>query len=156
HRFPVAQARRDHLENVIRNDPLDADCRTEERGRPYTLICTKNTKSYQASVRKYHQDQEHLALVLAIEEGLPGGGRRRRQGGRLRLRRAAWSQTPPPGRIRRGWVGAGSRRGGPCRCVRCVRIVAPRVWWRRSTSAGRCAAPAARARSASGPSSPPR
>jgi len=72
HRFPVAQGRRDHLQNTIRNDHLDVDCRTEERGRPYTLVCTKNTRSYQESVKKYQRDQEHLAAVRAIEAALPG------------------------------------------------------------------------------------
>jgi hypothetical protein len=71
HRFPVAQARRDHLQNTIHNDGCDVDCRTEERGRPYTLICTRNTKSHQQSVDKYQQDQEHLTAIRAIEEGLP-------------------------------------------------------------------------------------
>jgi hypothetical protein len=72
HRFPMPQDRRSHLEDVIRNDRLDLDSRTEKSGRPYTLICTKNTRSYQESVKKYHQDQEHLAAVRAIEEALPG------------------------------------------------------------------------------------
>jgi hypothetical protein len=47
------------------------DCRTEARGRPYTLVCTKNTASYQAALKEYHQDQERLAAVRTIEAGVP-------------------------------------------------------------------------------------
>jgi hypothetical protein len=72
HRFRVAQGRRDHLENTIRNDRCDVSCKTERTGSPYTLVCTKTTRSYQESVRKYEQDQEHLVAVRAIEDALPG------------------------------------------------------------------------------------
>src|SRR5262249_22654752 len=63
HRLRVAQGRRDHLENTIRNDHCDVSCKTERTGSPYTLVCTKTTRSYQESVRKYEQDQEHLAAI---------------------------------------------------------------------------------------------
>ncbi len=72
HRFTARQERRDHLENIIRHDRCDVDCRTEARGRPYTLVCTKNTASYQAALAEYHRNQERLAAVRAIEAGLPG------------------------------------------------------------------------------------
>lgn len=71
HRFSARQERRDHLENIIRHDRCDVDCRTEARGRPYTLVCAKNTASYQAKLKEYHQNQERLAAIRAIEGGLP-------------------------------------------------------------------------------------
>jgi hypothetical protein len=71
HRFTAAQDRRSHLENVIRGVPCDLDLKTEERGRPYTLVCTKNTASYQARLKKYHQDREHLATLRSIQASLP-------------------------------------------------------------------------------------
>jgi hypothetical protein len=71
HRFSVREERRRHLEDTIRRDRCDVDCRTEARGRPYTLVCTKNTASYQAALKEYHQDQERLAAVRAIEAGVP-------------------------------------------------------------------------------------
>ena len=71
HRFRAAQDRRSHLESVIHSARCDLDCQTEERGRPYTLVCTKNTASYQARLAKYHQDQEHLATIRSIEANVP-------------------------------------------------------------------------------------
>jgi hypothetical protein len=71
HRFSVAEARRNHLDGIIRQNHCDLDCTTERRGRPYTLICTKNTASYHASLRKFHEDQQHLATLRAIQESLP-------------------------------------------------------------------------------------
>ncbi len=71
HRFTVAQDRRKHLESTIRQDRLDVNTKTEERGRPYTLVCTKNTASYHAAVKKFEWDQKHLAALRMIEASLP-------------------------------------------------------------------------------------
>ncbi|HKB40269.1 MAG TPA: hypothetical protein VKD72_27815, partial [Gemmataceae bacterium] len=71
YRFTAAQDRRGHLEVVIEGAHCDLDLKTEERGRPYTLVCTKNTASYQARLQKYHQDQEHLAALRSIQASLP-------------------------------------------------------------------------------------
>ena len=72
HRFRMRQDRRDHLANNIRQHKCDLDLKTETRGSPHTLICTKNTASFQERTKTYHQDQEHLATVRAIEARLPG------------------------------------------------------------------------------------
>jgi hypothetical protein len=37
-------------------DQCDLDLTTETRGRPYTLVCTKNQASYQRRVRQREQD----------------------------------------------------------------------------------------------------
>jgi hypothetical protein len=71
HRFSMRQERRDHLENTIHNNNCDLDCKTERRGSPHTLVCTKNTASYQEKLKTYHQDQKHLAMVRSIESSLP-------------------------------------------------------------------------------------
>jgi hypothetical protein len=71
HRFRVKQERRDHLEHRIREHKCDLDRKTERSGSPHTLVCTKNTASYQEKLKKYHQDQEHLATVRSIEASLP-------------------------------------------------------------------------------------
>jgi hypothetical protein len=77
HRFPVAQQRRNHLASAVRQHQLDLDLRTEERGRPYTLICTKNNASFRARLALYHEDLERLARLRRIGERLPARGRPR-------------------------------------------------------------------------------
>jgi hypothetical protein len=71
HRFPVREDLRQHLQHSIRQHNCDLDCRTERRGRPYTLVCTKNTASYQQRLSTFHQDQEHLAALRSIQASLP-------------------------------------------------------------------------------------
>jgi hypothetical protein len=73
HRFSMAEHRRSHLEGIIRQHRCDLDCKTERKGRPYTLVCKKNAASYQANLATYHQDLEHLAALRAIRQGLPTG-----------------------------------------------------------------------------------
>jgi 2OG-Fe(II) oxygenase superfamily len=71
HRFSVREDRRRDLENIIRQEKCDLDFKTERRGSPYTLVCTKNTASNQAALKKYHQDQEDLAVLRSIQASLP-------------------------------------------------------------------------------------
>lgn len=71
YRYSAAEPQRGHLEASIRQSRADLDCRTEKRGRPYSLVCTKNTASYQASVKTYHENVEHLATLQAIQKSLP-------------------------------------------------------------------------------------
>jgi hypothetical protein len=71
HRFPAPEARRRHLEDMIRQHHCDLDCKTERKGRPYTLVCTKNRASYQANLATFRQNQEHRAALRAIRQSLP-------------------------------------------------------------------------------------
>jgi hypothetical protein len=71
HRFRAREDRRQHLEGVIRGHRCDLDLRTERSTRPYTLVCTKNTATYEAQLKTFHQNQEHLATLRSIEERLP-------------------------------------------------------------------------------------
>ena len=66
----MREDRRRHLEHVIRTSKCDLDLKTETAGSPYTLVCTKNKASYQASVKTYQQDQKHLATIRSIEASL--------------------------------------------------------------------------------------
>jgi hypothetical protein len=71
HGFKMGESRRQHLAAIIRQDHCDVDQRTDTRSRPHTLVCTKNSASYHANLKKYHQDQEHLKALRAIEASLP-------------------------------------------------------------------------------------
>lgn len=71
-RFRLRQQLRDHLENSVRQQHCDVDCATDRRGSPQTLVCTKNTASFQQRLKTYQQDQEHLALLQSLRECLPG------------------------------------------------------------------------------------
>jgi hypothetical protein len=71
HRFPAAQDRRKHLERMIQQHHLDLNTSTDRETRPHTLVCTKTTASYQARLKAYHRDREHLGALREIETGLP-------------------------------------------------------------------------------------
>jgi len=66
-RFPLAKERRRHLHNIIDRDRCDCTHTTERRGRPYTLVCTKTTASYQAARKIHERDLKNLARVAALE-----------------------------------------------------------------------------------------
>jgi hypothetical protein len=69
--YRAREDQRRHLENSIRQGHCDLDLRTERRGSPYTLVCTKNTASYKARLQQYHQDQDRLLLLRSIELSFP-------------------------------------------------------------------------------------
>jgi hypothetical protein len=71
HRFRAIEHRRRHLEQEIRGHHCDLDLRTERKGSPHTLVCTKNTASYMARLDKFHQDQIHLRTIHVIEASVP-------------------------------------------------------------------------------------
>jgi hypothetical protein len=61
--FKAAAPDRNHVENTIRNANCDLDTATETRGRPYSLVCTKNQASYDRRVRQHEQDLADLRLL---------------------------------------------------------------------------------------------
>jgi hypothetical protein len=71
HRFRVRQDRRQHLEHQIKGHGCDADCVTDRAGSPQTLVCTKNTASFEARLKKYREDLAHLAALRSIQKSLP-------------------------------------------------------------------------------------
>ena len=52
-----------HVESAIKTGRLDIDCRTERRGSPHTLICTKNRASYKRRCAQYADDVAHMRLL---------------------------------------------------------------------------------------------
>ncbi len=71
HRFRVRQDRRQHLEDVVGRNKSDVNCVTDRTGSPQTLVCTKNTASYEAKLKKYREDLGHLTTLRAIRDNLP-------------------------------------------------------------------------------------
>ena len=69
HRFRVRQDRRQHIER--NSHGCDMICVTDRTGSPQTLVCTKNTASYEARLKKYREDLGHLAALRAIQDNLP-------------------------------------------------------------------------------------
>jgi hypothetical protein len=48
---------------VIDSGRLDMDYRTERKGSPYSLICTKNQASYERQRQRHQADREALAAL---------------------------------------------------------------------------------------------
>ena len=69
--FRVREDRRSHLERRISEHHCDVATRTEKKGTPYALVCTKNSASHEARLKKYHQDREHLAMLRELEAKVP-------------------------------------------------------------------------------------
>jgi hypothetical protein len=67
HRFPVAKDRRQHLHQIIDGARCDLTHVTTRTGRPYTLVCTKTTASYEAACQTHARDVEHLKRLREIE-----------------------------------------------------------------------------------------
>ncbi len=67
-RLPLAKERRRHLHQVIDRDLLDLSHVTERRGRPYTLVCTKNKASYERALRAHRVDLDHLEKIQALSK----------------------------------------------------------------------------------------
>jgi hypothetical protein len=67
HRFPLAKDRRQHLHQVIDGARCDLIHVTTRTGRPYTLVCTKTTASYEKACQVYVRDRENLKRLQVIE-----------------------------------------------------------------------------------------
>ena len=69
-RFPLRQDLRDHLHQIIERHRLDLDHVTERRGRPYTLVCTKNRATHKRRLAEYAED---VAAMRTLIRSAPGG-----------------------------------------------------------------------------------
>ena len=69
-RFPLRQDLRGHLHQTIERHRLDLDHVTERRGRPYTLVCTKNRASHKRRLAEYAKD---VAAMRILIRSAPGG-----------------------------------------------------------------------------------
>ena len=56
---------RRHVEESIRRSDCDLDLVTDRRGRPYSLVCTKNQASYDRRAQQRQRDLAHLAQLEA-------------------------------------------------------------------------------------------
>ena len=70
-RFPLAKARRQHLHQIIEENHCDTTHVTERTGRPFTLVCTKTTASYDTACCVYERDLRNLSSVVALEQKIP-------------------------------------------------------------------------------------
>ncbi|MGB4336866.1 MAG: hypothetical protein WBJ41_18700, partial [Chromatiaceae bacterium] len=62
--FKANEGDRQHVAHSIQRADCDLDLETNKRGRPYTLVCTKNQASFQRRVRQRERDlgqREQLA-----------------------------------------------------------------------------------------------
>ena len=59
--FKAAEADRRHVEDTVKKARCDVDMATDRRGRPYSLVCTKNLASYERRAKQRRQDTENLA-----------------------------------------------------------------------------------------------
>ena len=58
--FKAAEADRSHAEQTIQRAHCDVDLTTDRRGRPYTLVCTKNQASYDRRAKQRRKDLEDV------------------------------------------------------------------------------------------------
>ena len=61
--FRAVEADRSHVEETIKRARCDVDTATDRRGRPYSLVCTKNQASYDRRANQRRQDLEDLARL---------------------------------------------------------------------------------------------
>ncbi len=61
--FKAAEADRRHVEDTIKGARCDVDVTTDRRGRPYSLVCTKNQASYERRAKQRVEDIENLARL---------------------------------------------------------------------------------------------
>jgi predicted 2-oxoglutarate/Fe(II)-dependent dioxygenase YbiX len=73
HRFPRRKELRQHLHGQIDQHHLDLTHATERTGSPQTLVCTKNSASYERKLAQFNVDMQFLKDL----EQLAGGARSR-------------------------------------------------------------------------------
>jgi len=61
--FKAAEADRRHMENTIKGACCDLDVTTDRRGRPYSLVCTKNQASYERRAKQRAGDLKNLVRL---------------------------------------------------------------------------------------------
>ena len=69
-RMPLSKDRRQHLHGIIEANRCDVTHVTERKGRPFTLVCTKTTASYERACKAFERDKRNLSQIVRIEKGL--------------------------------------------------------------------------------------
>ena len=72
-RMPLNEDRRRHLHGIIEADRCAVTHVTERKGRPYRLVCTKTTASYERACKTFERDKRNLSQIVGIEKGLGRG-----------------------------------------------------------------------------------
>ena len=65
-RFPLRQDLRQHLHQQIDGHRLDMSHVTERRGRPFTLVCTKNRATHKRRLAEYARDVETMRSLARL------------------------------------------------------------------------------------------
>ena len=73
-RFSLREDLHSHLERTIERDGLDLDVETERRGRPHTLVCTKNRASHARRLEEYAEDESCMRTLLESAPDRPEAG----------------------------------------------------------------------------------
>jgi hypothetical protein len=64
--FRAAESDRSHVEGMIRNSRCDVDMTTDRRGRPYSLVCTKNQASYDRRAKQRENDLADIMMRFCV------------------------------------------------------------------------------------------
>jgi predicted 2-oxoglutarate/Fe(II)-dependent dioxygenase YbiX len=62
--FKAAEAERNHVAQTASRANCDLDLTTDKRGRPYTLVCTKNRASFERRLHQRGHDLKHHARLV--------------------------------------------------------------------------------------------
>lgn len=65
-RLPLRKDLRAHLHQAIERQKLDIDHETERRGKPYTLVCTKNRAGFRRRLREYADDLSNMRQLIQV------------------------------------------------------------------------------------------
>ena len=68
-RMPLNKERRRHMHGIIERNRYDVTHVTERKGRPFTLVCTKTTASYERACKTFERDKRNLSRLVGVEEG---------------------------------------------------------------------------------------
>lgn len=71
-RIPVRQELRRHLMRKIDDGRIDMRYETEEKGRPYSLVCTKTRGAYERRLQQYSEDIAGMRRLARTAEAVPG------------------------------------------------------------------------------------
>ena len=75
----MRQELRRHLRDKIRKHRLPIDTRTQKKGNPYRIICTKNRSDHKGRLAEYEADILSMELLIRTPpEDAAGGGTNRR------------------------------------------------------------------------------
>jgi len=65
-RLSYKEELRRHLKETIKALRLDIDYETERKGRPYSLVCTKNRNSFERRGKEYLEDKRYIKSLLSL------------------------------------------------------------------------------------------